>query len=333
MKTLFTLTCCFIALIASAQSTFESAISNPNHTEHVQKIIQLKGGSYVLLGYNGSFDIGYYIIKLDSKGTIVAQKQIESGINAFNTGITSITATSDGGFAITGGIGNVSFPSPPFFAKYDSSLNQTVALSYYPPSVANGISLQAPNKILQTQDSGFLIAGGTNAVIGNGYFFKIRNDGRYVANSLQILKPTPQEIQDYGGYVFTTAVLDMVMTKDGSLLLLCITSYTNPAGGNQNVRYYIVKTTSPTNGSSTPIWQEGFAPVLGGDLPLQALYPTSDSGFIFTASGNYPQSVICKVNVLGNLVWSKSVNLPYTNSPLEGGWNQKMKRLCICRQL
>ena len=279
MKKLFTLVFCFIALIASSQNTFESVISSPIHTEHVLSIIQLKGGSYVILGRGAFFDSGYYLVKLNSQGSIVAQKKINKGLYQFQSGIGAITATSDGGFAAAGTYSD-NVGGYPFFAKYDSSLNEQTVLVYH------SISFRLVSKIVQLPDDGFLIGGG--AV--EAHFFRINNDGSYVANSFQVLEPPQLGI---GGTVF----LDMVLTKDGKVLLLC-----------ENPTSRILKTTLPANDGSTSGWGEQYVPLSGsGNIDIQALYPTSDSGCVFTAQFN-GKWILCKEDSLGNPVWTKLID-------------------------
>lgn len=313
MKKLFTLVFSLIALIASAQNTFETAIFDSIHNGHPQKMIQLKDSTYVVLGYHGAFDTGYYFIKLNSKGTILAQKKIEVGFHDFMNGVVSITATSEGGFAVMGALGYNVLGLPVFFAKYDSNLNQTIALSYSLPASSGVNLLHFPSKMLQTPDGGFLICGGATGYAGTGYFFKIRNDGSYVANSLQILNVPPQILQDNGRVAYT-GVDDMVLTKDGNILLLCDTYFANTVAG-RDVEY-IVKATVSENGVLTTQW------VLGYSVPeILSLYPTSDSGFIFTSN-----QIVSKANSLGNVIWSKSINFSTTRfiksvvEPKNGGY-------------
>ncbi len=298
MKQFFTLAFCFISLIASAQSTFESVLSCSNHTAYEQKIIQLKGGSYVVLSFDSA--AGPLLVKLNSKGSIVAQKT--TGMS-----ITAITATSDGGFAATGSI---------FFAKYDSSLNETVALNYTLNSpILHDFSagFRSSQQIVQTPDDGFVIAGTIEQRdIGFGYFLKIRNDGSYVPNSVVEFSLQPS----FSG----STLYDMTVTKDGGVVLLC--SSRDYSSYSYYEVWYMLKVVYPTTGDSPSGWQKNINPPPiydpGGNIvPIHfhTVFPTSDSGFVFTASYD-GKSALCKVDVTGNIVWTKYINFSANNSIL-----------------
>ena len=291
MKKAFAFACCFIAIAVSAQSTFETTIAPNILPFYEQKTIQLKDGSYVML-CSGDGVTGSSLVKLNAAGTVVAQKTVGKSVS-------SITPTSDTGFAVAGVINNGD--DSVVFVKYDSSLNEQVALRYYInlPVSFDYYHFQSANSIIQTPDGGFIIAGTGHASHhdANAYFFKINNHGVYVPNSIYSLELNTIPKLD-----------DITITKDGNLVLLCSLfdefAFT--------YREFIIKTTvQGDDGSSSLLW--GNEIYFSGDtsyIGFQTLTPTSDSGFVFIGYLKDGKSAMFKMDVNGNVIWSKYINIP-----------------------
>jgi hypothetical protein len=228
--------------------------------------VQTSDGGYVLTGGtcpypvgSGSSDSDVWLIRTDSSGSLIWTKTF--GGSNFEHG-TSIRQTFDGGYIVAGrtssyGAGETDI----YLIKTDSAGNEEWTRTF------GGKGMEWAHSVQQTQDSCYIIVGGT-ASYGQGAYdvWLIKTD----ANGNSIWGKT------FGGG-FWDMGKSVIQSRDGAYIIAGETkSYRS---GNQDV--WIIKTDS----SGEKIWDRTF----GGsfDDGANAIYQTNDGGYIITGFLSY----------------------------------------------
>lgn len=283
-------------------------------------IIQTNDGGYAILGYSFSTDgdvttneglQDYWLAKLDANGTIVWQKSF--GYQGADSG-TTLIQTNDQGFLITGvldvtasnGEGNTSRNSQrhaggDYWAlKLDNSGNLQWSRYF------GGNFTDTPTGIVQTNDNGFIIAGGSDSDdtdissnIGTYDFWVIR-----ISSSGDLIWE-----KSFGGTQIDEARA-LVKTNDGNFIIAGDTrSNDNHVSNNKGAAdLWLIKITP--NGDL--IWEK----TIGGTSfdVSRAMVTSQNNGFILSGSSRsndidvavnkgQNDAWILKVNNNGNLEW------------------------------
>ena len=267
-----------------------------------------KSNDYDVSGHHGgSFYSDFWVVKLNSTGTLIWQKSL--GGTDHDSGY-SVKETSDGGYIVAGEArsndGDVSghhgFLGDYWIAKLDASGNITWQKCY------GGTDGDVATDILETSDGGFIIAGYAFSndfdVVGNHgnsdfWIIKLSNVGNV------------QWKKCYGG-IYSEEAQRIKPTPDGGYIIIGTTHSNNGdvSGKHDSFDYWVVKI--DING--TLQWQK----CLGGDSEDYGygIDVTSDGGYIVTGytlsnngdvSGNHGDwdFWVVKLNESGSLLWQK----------------------------
>ena len=288
MKKIFTLLSLFITAFCFGQNTFKVR-SFSNYNSSLQQVIQLNDGSFVSVGtivYDPvTTSSSLYLLKTDNLGNKLASKAVN--VSNFDVG-SSVIKTSDGGLVISG-----SSDSSILIMKLDASLSIQWQNQY---SVTDSGTI-AVNKILQTPDGGYLLAGS-----------KIENstDSNGVAGCLLKIDATGSLVfaKRYFDYNANN-LFDVAATADGNYALLGGTQYdyyTNDSA-------YIVK----INPDGSVIWVRSLSNT-NQTTHATALLSALDSGIVVTGESyeidsisGTDQTIMVKYSTAGNLVWSQAI--------------------------
>lgn len=303
MKLIFTCFLLIVVLFTSAQqNTFKVSAFAPE-SGSLNQMIQLSDGSFVGVGelfYNNYIDTGY-LIKTDAGGSVLAYKRIPT-----TAGITTITKTNDGGFAICGNLGKSTQ-----LIKFNADLTIQWEKDY------SNDGTTAINKMIQATDNSFLLVGSYfNRSEGelSAYIIKTSSDG-----SLQFAKrfhnTTAKTLEDiyFNGIVATT---------DGNYALLAeVVDYSITT----NFTTYLIK----INPTADTLWCSSvFGSTAQQGINSYNITTSSDGGLLISgylsanfgnSSYNYAAAII-KYNNAGTLLWSKylAVNNSGGNSNCNG---------------
>jgi len=211
-------------------------------------------GGYAIAGYTKSFGAGewdVYVVKLDANGNLQWTKTI--GGKNDDRG-TSLTPTSDGGYAIAGrtnsfGAGDYDV----YVVKLDANGNLQWTKTIGGKNDDAGLSL------IQTSDGGYVIAGGTDSFgAGKADVYVVKLDAK---GNLQWTKTIGGKNDDWGH--------SLIQTADGGYAIAGIT-HSFGAGGRD---VYVIKLDANGNLQWTKTiggksWEAGFS-----------LTQTSDGGY------------------------------------------------------
>jgi hypothetical protein len=281
-----------VKLDANGNLQWTTTIGGPE-SEDGNSLIQTSDGGYAIAGYTESFGAGeddVYVVKLDANGNLQWTKTI--GGKKEDVG-TSLTQTSDGGYAIAGftssfgaGSGDV------YVVKLDANGNlqwtRTIGRKGW----------DAGGSLIQTSDGGYAIAGFTLSLGAGGldvYVVKLDANG-----NLQWTKT----IGGPGNEIGTS----LIQTSDGGY---AITGYTSSFGaGGRDV--YVVKLDANGNLQWTktiggPESEIGFS-----------LIQTSDGGYAIAGATNPfgtggRDVYVVKLDANGNLQWTKTIGAKNEN--------------------
>jgi hypothetical protein len=270
--------CCF------GQITFQKTYGGDGYYRS-SEIRQTKNGDYVLCGsgHNNSdtTDYNIYVIRTTSIGDTIWMRQY-GGVK-WDEG-SSIVESFDGGFALTGytssyGAGKYDV----FLIKIDSNGNFLWSKTY------GGTEDDEANSIVQTSDSGFVIAGWTKSFgSGGSNDYLIKTDG----NGDTLWTKT------YGGN--NEDASSICQTHDGGF---AITGNTWLSGSAWNVS--LIKIDSAGN----ILWANSYG---GNDNDwANSIAEMSDGGFVMgggtvSFGGGYTDCYLLKTDASGNLLWSKT---------------------------
>ena len=294
MKTIFT--CLLLGFVAAGfgqQNTFKVRVFGANFTfDHINQVIQLDDGSFVGVGAYTDNSSETYFLQTDASGNVLASHILTGSRSCYAS---SITKTSDGGFAICG--------------VYDSSIH-VMKLKSLSAGVIDlqwqkvysidhgGINSSASvSKILQTSDGGYIMAGASTVLINNSggpvqTIIKIDASGNIIFS------------KRYSGYG-ENSLSDLVETTDGNYAFLA--SKISSPFPHDSAQITKIRP------DGSVIWSRHLYEDTLSFIP-SALTATSNGGLALTGyvfdfnSLPFPQhSFITKYNNAGDLLWSKTI--------------------------
>ena len=285
MKNIFTLFCLFLSSALLAQTTFRTAIDSSGSADYIQinKLIQLGDGTYIGAGTNNYFTTPeLVVVKLDAQGNLLSQKSLSSSSamladSLYDLSVTSLVATSDGGFAVSG------FDTSAFLIKFNSSLNLQWQKEY---TFTTGYAYESASQVVQTPDGGFMMVGEVVELqdgdeYEDGYVQKTDGQGN------------TQWFKTYLGFN-ENGIIGIAPSKDGNYVLLASTT-----DGNSGMNVLKI-----TPDGATVVWAKQVS------LPASDLYPAAliqslDGNLVFTGDVNNKQMLIGKLDSTGAALWSK----------------------------
>ncbi len=187
------------------------------------------------------------------------------------TSISSVTQTSDGGYALAGTVMSITLGEIEYWVtKTDSLGNQQWSINGLH---FDGNSGYGPaSSIVQTADGGYAFVGGYGSFYVPSYLIKTGSEGEIQYN------------QSYGSFSFSS----LKMSGDGFVM-----------AGYQNKNLTLAKADS--NGSIE--WNHTY-----GEFGFVSMVPTSDGGYALAGSawnGSESYTVLVKTDSLGNMLWSQ----------------------------
>jgi photosystem II stability/assembly factor-like uncharacterized protein len=319
--------------LPGVQNFFEKTIGGAN-SERGVVIDKTADGGYVIGGSTASFTSSedMYLVKLDSSGLI----QWTKVYNSFGYDrIHGIKQTTDGGYYLSGYVGDGYGLFDMAFAKVDASGN-TVWAKY-----SGSVEAEELRKLSLTPDGGFFVAG-YNASFGVGskdvQAMKISNtgniewaktygtlyedfnsscivasDGNYVlSGAVDItggysIRPTLIKLDTLGNIIWAKYYQgyiedwgrDLIETPDGGFLLVGETkSY--GLGGSQDI--FLVK----TDMSGNVEWAKAYGGI-GSEL-VHCVISTSNSKYVISGSTTSygfgsSDAFLMKTDLIGNIEW------------------------------
>jgi hypothetical protein len=260
--------------------------------EGAAEVLQKPDGSFVALGWTTSFSAGdrdLWLVNLDQAGNVLSQRAI--GGPSLDVP-SQLQPTADGGYVAIGLSSSFgAFDHAPIVLKLDSDGNiqwqKTYRVSFRDWGAA----------IRQTNDGGYIIAGGTDP--GNG-------------NTV----PAALRLDSAGTIVWQNTFgpgcgngTDIVQTSDGGFAFLAFTCAFG-AGGTDT---WLVK----LDPSGVPVWQNTYGG--SGSEVGTSLETTRDGGFIVagraTSFGSGGQDAwLLKLAGDGTVVWQKAYGGPSNDS-------------------
>ncbi|MDD5528644.1 MAG: T9SS type A sorting domain-containing protein [bacterium] len=208
----------------------------------------------------------------------------------------SVRQTEDGGFIVTGHTSSFGADSGNIYLIRTNSSGDTVWTRTY-----GGNGCDWSNSVIQTQDGGFIIAGGTSssgAGSADVYLVKINSSGDIMW------------ARTYGGTDSDEGY--SVQSVPGGFIIAGGT-HSFGAGGDD---FYLIR----TNSSGDTLWTKTY----GGtkDDYAYSLQKTSDNGFIivgytFSFGAGYKDVYLVRTDSLGDTLWTKTlggINYDYGGS-------------------
>ena len=227
-------------------------------------IVQTKDGGYIIGGSTSSYGAGsddFYVVKLDSVGNIQWTKTIGGGLN---DDASSIVLTKDGGYILVGS--TYSYQSKEYGINvYVVKLNSVGSLQWT-KSIGGGA--EWGNSIIQTDDGGYAITGGSNSYAGyysDVYMLKLNAYGNI------------EWTKTIGTGLGVTEGASIVQTKDHGYV---ITGSSDSAGSGYNMDVYVVRLDSVGNLR----WTRTIGG--SGDNEGSSIIQTRDLGFAITGFTN-----------------------------------------------
>ena len=248
-------------------------------------------------GNKGAFD--YWVVKLNSSGTLQWQKTLGGSLNDFAY---SVKQTSDGGYIVAGESESTNGDVTGNHGGYDGwivKLNSTGTLEWQ--KTFGSFSSDSISSIQQTSDGGYIVAATTFQSSSDYWIIKLNASGtiewqKIYGGSDADITSTIRQTSD-GGYI----VAGHTLSNDG-----------NVTGNHGEADFWILK----LNTLGDFQWQK----TLGGtkeDMP-SSIQQTSDGGYIVSGltwssngdvtgfHGVYDYWVV-KLNATGNLEWQKAL--------------------------
>lgn len=316
----------FIAATSlNAQTTFQLEL-NSGAGDDAIGIVENSQGNYVAAGYTYSgsnFDI--VITEVSPAGLVL---QTRTFVTTSNEIVKSITATSDGGYFITGSVYTNPSDYDALIIKLDAGFNTVFYKRYgYAGGNDNGnrgfeispgrygllgsIGLAGSTKpaMIVFNDSGLVVHEGylsTNQFASPDYGGQFFNNGTggitHLTNGLTIMDTLGNVVGSWSSNtaVFTT---DVIRRNDGAYVTVGVDNYGGPTGGTLAVGII-------DSGLTTLLGGTKFR-VSGSDLSPAAIRQSSDGYFYIAANSSSLSTgnltpVLIKTDAQGNLIWSKS---------------------------
>jgi len=250
--------------------------------DYAHSIQQTSDGGYIVAGSTESFGAGgkdFWVLKLDSSGTVEWQKTYGGGGNDWNS---SIQQTSDGGYIVAGSTESFGAGGKDFWVlKLDS--NGTVMWQ----KTYGGSSYDGAYSIQQTQDGGYIVAGSFG---GDAWVLKLNSSGNV------------QWQKTYGGSSYDFAH-SIQQTEDGGYIVAGETESFG-AGGYD---FWVLKLDSSGNVE----WQKTYGGNTDDYNYTQSIQQTSDGGYImagetYSFGVGWPDFWVLKVDSSSNVEWQKT---------------------------
>jgi uncharacterized delta-60 repeat protein len=256
-------------------------------SDKANSVQQTSDGGYVVAGFTESFGTGlrkFWVLRLDTYGTIIWQKTYRAC--DFNEA-SSIQQTADGGYLVVGRVDNncegFDAGDNGFFLLKLSSEGTVIWQKAY-----EGGDWRP--SIQQTEDGGYIMAGGRNSVPNGLWVLKLNSEGNIIWDKISSISTTGSIKQ----------------TADGGFIV------TGHSVGANQWDFAVSK----LNPDGTIEWQKTY----GGSKYdfAQSVSQTSDGGYILTGwtdsfgSGLYDVWVI-KLNPDGGVAWERTFGTPGDN--------------------
>jgi hypothetical protein len=296
-----------------------------NHDE-ARSLIQTSDGGYAMLGFTQHWETGwsytsdFWLVKTDPAGNAEWNRTYGAPTSIYLEAGESVVQTDDGGYALAGYAGIYGDPLPYYdfwLVKTDSLGNMQWNRTY------GGASGDLAFCVVQTNDGGYAIAGGTDSFGAGGWdFWLVRTDsagnmmwnqtyggaGRDVAYSVVQTGDGGYAMAGTGfaNFVKTDAsgVQQWNRTYGGSLNSIIQTSDAGYAlGGNRGGDFWLVKTDSAGN----MMWNQTY----GGTQTEEeySMVETSDGGYAllgWTNSFGACDYWLVKTDSTGNMMWNQT---------------------------
>jgi hypothetical protein len=247
------------------------------------------GKPTVYLSADGGYILGgRSLVKTNEYGDTLWTRSYYFGSSAVNC----FTPTYDGGYAVAGhthsfGQGN----TDSFIGKIDSIGNIEWSKTY------GGITAEEAHSIVQTADSGFVIAGKSRSLVNGGmetYLVKTDVNG----NILWTVKVAGSG-DDYAS--------SLIKTTDGSLVVAGTIGLMDTSGSYDPSAYI-----SKLDNNGNILWTHTYD--VPGSCVVGGVRQTSDGGYVLTGTAFYFSSssivdlFILKADSSGNMMWSHFFN-------------------------
>jgi hypothetical protein len=337
MKKLYLLLAALFALnFANSQPSIQWQKSlGGTSNDYAYSIRQTTDGGYIVAGYSYSNDgditghygttttIDYWVVKLDSTGTIQWQKSL-GGTNS--DGATSVQQTTDGGYIVAGSsysndedVTGHHGVAGGYCDYWIVKLNSTGTIEWQKSLGGSGDDIAT--SIQQTTDSGYIVAGHSDSNDGDvtGHYGGTCFHDYWI---VKLDKTGTIVWQKSLGGINDDIAESIRQTTDGGYIIAGY-SYSNDGDDTghhdtteENPDYWVVK----LNSTGTIIWQKSF----GGfnEDWASSIQQTTDGGYIVSGSSNsndgdvtghhgtaadcYDYWVV-KLNSTGTIEWQKSL--------------------------
>ncbi len=311
--------CLIAALSALSQAPsiqWQKSFGGTND-EYANSIVQTTDGGYAIAGHSESTDsdvvgnhggVDYWVLKLNSSGTMQWQKSLGGGGDDLAY---SIIQTTDGGYAVAGTSNSDNFDVTGNHGGSDYwivKLNSAGAIEWQKSLGGSGDDLAY--SIVQTTDGGYAVAGRSSSADSDvtdhhgGYdYWIVKLDN---AGAIQWQKSLGGSGDDYA--------YSIIQTTEGGY---AVAGYSNSTGGDVGNNlggydYWIVK----LDNAGAIEWQK-LLQGTGNDLAY-SIIQTSDGGYaVAGASSSYNGNItgnhggfdywVVKLNSSGTLQWQKSL--------------------------
>ncbi len=275
----------FADVTVNAQSTFQKSIGG-SASDYAANLSPTADNGFILVGTTSSFGAGgadIYLIKLNADGDTLWTRTYGGANDEYGS---SVTQTSDGGYIISGNTKSFGVAGKDaYLIKTDMNGNVLWSKTY--GSTGNDYG----NKVLQTTDGGYIVAGTTESV-GNGnynvYLIKTNSDGDTLWT-----KSYGGSLEDDGNFI--------QQTSDGGFILVG-TTFSFGSGGYD---IYVIK----TNESGDTTWTKTY----GGTIDDYGFSVKQIAGGDYLVTGTTNSfgagsfdCYLMQLNPIGGVVWIKT---------------------------
>lgn len=262
-----------------------------DHLYNAAGLVQTSDGGYVIAGNSYTKGTGTNIrsegiklLKTDLNGSVQWSRTYKVPDVEYYDGATSMVQTNDGGYAIAGNTGNISF-----LIKTDSYGKFQLKRTYGEPDKDNSFS-----SVIQTGDGGYALAGTTKF---NGsdasWLVKTDRDGNIMWNQTY---PSKLGTNDT---TFDNYATSVIQTDDGGYALAA--NQRIYWARNEYSEVWLVKTDS----LGDMVWNQTF----NDYVYVYSIIQTSDGGLAFAGNAQRYwswQAWIVKLDASGNAEWNQT---------------------------